>query len=85
MKRKIPFLPIYLISEKRYQAAKDHYYNMGMKFGRNETQMLQHQMIEELLGDGVIIDGEHHKQWHLEQVAKHFGVKLPEHDPGIAP
>jgi hypothetical protein len=30
MKRKIPLLDVYLVSGKRYEAAKDHYYQLGV-------------------------------------------------------
>lgn len=41
--------------------------------------------IAKALSDGVQIDGEGHKQWALEEVARLMGVDLPEHDQGVAP
>lgn len=42
-------------------------------------------MIRDLLQDAVTIDGEHHKQWHLERIAEILGIDLPSHEIGIAP
>lgn len=41
--------------------------------------------VAELLREAVEIDGAHHKQWYLEQVAEGLEVTLPNHEPGIAP
>lgn len=41
--------------------------------------------ITQILIDGVEIDGGHHKQWALEQIAKKLNITLPEHEKGIAP
>jgi hypothetical protein len=41
--------------------------------------------IGELLGHAVRTDGDHHKQWFLEEVAKRLGIALPPHERGIAP
>jgi hypothetical protein len=38
-----------------------------------------------LANEGVTTDGAHHKQWFLERIADLVGVKLDEHEPGIAP
>lgn len=35
------------------------------------------------MSDAVTTDGEHHKQWYLETIAKAFGIELPEHAAGI--
>lgn len=36
-----------------------------------------------LLIQAVQTDGEHHKQWYLEQIANLIGVALPDHEPGV--
>lgn len=44
--------------------------------------------VRELLHDAVQTDGDHHKQWYLEQIAERLGISLPsleERDEGIAP
>ena len=47
--------------------------------------------IYSLVISGLQIDGEHHKQWYLEQILKHLGhdvEEMREHptwDEGIAP
>jgi hypothetical protein len=47
--------------------------------------MTEHERLEQLIGDAVTTDGDHHKQWYLEEIAKVFDIELPEHQPGIAP
>jgi hypothetical protein len=39
--------------------------------------------VTELIIDAVNIDGAHHKQWYLEQIAVKLGIELPEHEKGI--
>jgi hypothetical protein len=41
--------------------------------------------VTELIIDAVNIDGAHHKQWYLEQIAVKLGIELPEHEKGIIP
>ena len=43
--------------------------------------------IRELCTDGIFIDGDHHKQWYLVQIAEVVGIdeKIDEDDQGIAP
>lgn len=41
--------------------------------------------IRELVEAGIFIDGEHHKQWHLVEIAKVVGVDIEIEDSGIAP
>lgn len=38
-----------------------------------------------LLRAAVEIDGVHHKQYYLQQIAEALGVELPDHIPGVAP
>ena len=37
--------------------------------------------------DALVTDGEHHKQWYLEEIAKRLGIDIPNfaYDAGIAP
>jgi hypothetical protein len=40
----------------------------------------------ELVKSGLWIDGGHHKQWYLEQIALQFELPISgDHEPGIAP
>jgi len=43
--------------------------------------------MEDLINEGLSIDGSHHKQWYLEQIAKKLGIKIDEseYEKGIAP
>jgi hypothetical protein len=41
--------------------------------------------VTELIIDAVNIEGAHHKQWYLEQIAVKLGIELPEHEKGIIP
>ena len=44
--------------------------------------------VKDLIINGLSIDGEHHKQWYLEQIAKVLGIDLVtelEYERGIAP
>lgn len=41
--------------------------------------------LSDLLQAAVTTDGEHHKQWYLEQIAETLGIELQSHEPGIAP
>lgn len=41
--------------------------------------------IKGLIETGIYTDGGHHKQWCLERLAELFGIKLDEHEEGIAP
>ncbi len=43
--------------------------------------------IDELIIEGLMTDGEHHKQWYLEQVLLRLGIDVTElgHEPGVAP
>ncbi len=39
-----------------------------------------------LIGEAVLTDGVHHKQWYLEQIAEALDISLTlGHDPGISP
>ena len=41
---------------------------------------------KELIIDALSIDGAHHKQWYLWQIAKALGIELDvDSDPGVAP
>lgn len=42
-------------------------------------------LLEDLIKDSVVTDGDHHKQWYLEEIAKLLDIELPEHDSGICP
>ncbi len=35
--------------------------------------------IVELATDGLLTDGEHHKQWYLEQILERLGINLEAH------
>lgn len=37
----------------------------------------------DVLTDYVNVDGAHHKQWALEEVAKILDIDLPEHEEGM--
>jgi len=45
--------------------------------------------IKDLIIEALLTDGEHHKQWYLEQIAKKIGLDLKhfkgQYDKGIAP
>jgi hypothetical protein len=41
--------------------------------------------VTELIIDAVNIEGAHHKQWYLEQIAVKLDIELPEHEKGIIP
>ena len=45
------------------------------------------QEIEGLVIDALMIDGGHHKQWYLIQIAKKLGIDLSEYgiEEGVAP
>ena len=38
-----------------------------------------------LLDEAVGVDGDHHKQWYLEEIARTLGHELPPYERGIAP
>ena len=44
-------------------------------------------LVEQTIKDALISDGEHHKQWYLEELAQHLNIDLSEfdHEPGILP
>jgi hypothetical protein len=45
-------------------------------------------ILTELVTNGLFVDGAHHKQWFLEQIAKQFELRIDEAEwwePGIAP
>ncbi|MHB1764935.1 MAG: hypothetical protein ACYCS1_05295 [Gammaproteobacteria bacterium] len=44
--------------------------------------------VKELIMQGLITDGEHHKQWYLEQIAKKLGIELVgklNYEQGVSP
>ncbi len=44
--------------------------------------------IRDLVIGGLTTDGEHHKQWYLEQIANALGIELTQeldYEKGIAP
>jgi hypothetical protein len=41
--------------------------------------------ITAIVSHGLHTDGAHHKQWYLEQVAKHLGLAVTGYEPGVAP
>jgi len=43
--------------------------------------------VEDLIIEGLMTDGEHHKQWYLEEILRRLGGDPDElgHDPGVAP
>jgi hypothetical protein len=41
--------------------------------------------ITAIVSHGLHTDGAHHKQWYLEQVAKHLGLPVTGYEPGVAP
>ena len=41
--------------------------------------------MRQLLQEAVTTDGEHHKQWYLEEMARLLDVDLPDHEEGKAP
>jgi hypothetical protein len=41
--------------------------------------------LDTLFEKAVTTDGEHHKQWYLEEIAKVLAIELPEHEKGIPP
>lgn len=55
--------------------------------------MIDIEIIKVLIADALYIDGEHHKQWYLWQIAEALGIdlsdqwndELPMPDEGIAP
>lgn len=43
-------------------------------------------IVRELVEGGLTIDGAHHKQWYLEQIAIQLELPMPvDREPGIAP
>jgi hypothetical protein len=72
---------------------------MGLLSGEEERTSFLLDNIDkakELMIDGLLIDGGHHKQWYLEEALKALGVDLTElaaelkpldyeWEPGIAP
>jgi hypothetical protein len=40
--------------------------------------------VRELVEDGIMIDGEHHKQWALVEIGKIIGIDIEVEDEGIA-
>ena len=50
--------------------------------------MTEQETVRDLIIGGLCTDGEHHKQWYLEQIAKALGIDLTEpldYEKGIAP
>jgi len=47
----------------------------------------EEQTIKDLIMDALSIDGEHHKQWYLEEIARRLGLDIPNfaYEEGIAP
>ena len=42
--------------------------------------------LSRLVNEALQIDGGHHKQWYLEQIAREFDLNIDgDHEPGIAP
>ena len=44
-------------------------------------------IVKELILDGLLTDGGHHKQWYLEEIAKALDIDLSneEYEEGVAP
>jgi hypothetical protein len=60
------------------------------EWARNEMEAIQAATIPKIMDlalNALYIDGEHHKQWYLEQIARLAGADLADetHEPGIAP
>jgi len=50
--------------------------------------MTEERTVKDFVIGGLCIDGERHKQWYLEQIAKTLGIELIgplDYEPGIAP
>lgn len=41
--------------------------------------------LQDLVNNALDIDGGHHKQWYLIQIAKLLNIETYEYDQGIAP
>ena len=56
-------------------------------FGVGERMTDEEQTIKDLIMDALSIDGEHHKQWYLEEIARRLGLDIPNfaYEEGIAP
>lgn len=52
----------------------------------NGPNDMARQRLWRLVNDGLLICGEHHKQWYLEQIAGLLGLGIPSNaESGIAP
>ena len=48
----------------------------------------ERQQVINLIQQGLMTDGAHHKQWYLEEILKRMNVRnaeIPDHEDGIAP
>ncbi len=76
---------------KTLKDALDWYDAHGANLGTHVDNMAKaarlvaNPTLTDFLADAVTIDGGHHKQWYLEELATHLGIDLPDHEPGIAP
>lgn len=63
---------------------KNHMANL-LKRAAVKIEELERYSIFSLISNGLNVDGDHHKQWYLEQLAERFGFEIPHEDKGIAP
>lgn len=52
------------------------------------AQAMTEMTVRDMIIEGLLTDGAHHKQWYLEQIAGQLGIELPRNldcEPGIAP
>ena len=56
----------------------------GIAMKRNKKTQ---KIVKELILDGLLTDGGHHKQWYLEEIAKALDIDLSneEYEEGVAP
>ena len=54
---------------------------------KQEQSFADSHTLEDLVIGGLCIDGGHHKQWYLEQIAARVGIEIPAEiqGEGIAP
>lgn len=50
----------------------------------NSSEM---KLVTDFIKDGLVTDGDHHKQWYLEKIAETLSIDIcsHEHEKGISP
>lgn len=83
MLRELPDSPELTTGLRRLLEAKDCFVRAAIDIAPGRDTDLA--SLTKLAQTGLTIDGAHHKQWALEQLARRLGLPVTGYEPGIAP